>query len=265
MSEKVTCLVAWHNETQRSKFCEAWVVKNNDPRVHFQQDVNHEGCAATKNRAIDWAVDNGVDVAIILDDDVAPHPETGTLDALMAAHVEALKPQPIDMFLAVTAPASRGTPYFEKNRKVVMPVAASMGYWTNIPDYDACGQLVYGPFHPMDYTRDTVYGQYFSLCGMNLAFRVKEWWPWCEFVGVNRFDDIFCGLLWQKEAYRRKCCFNLAGPLVKHSRQSNVFANLRDEAKYLEQNETLWREIFLSDKTGYEDLVKLLPHKKEKA
>jgi hypothetical protein len=94
---------------------------------------------------------------------------------------------------------------------------------------------------------------------MNLAFRPKEWAPWCSFINVPRFDDIWMGWLWQKEAYRRMACFNLNGPFVKHSRQSNVWQNLRDETKYLEASETLWRSIALCRSDSYDDLVKLLP------
>jgi hypothetical protein len=46
---------------------------------------------------------------------------------------------------------------------------------------------------------------------------------------------------------------------VRHSRQSNVWKNLRDEAVHLEANETLWREIARSRAEDYATLRKLLP------
>jgi len=76
---------------------------------------------------------------------------------------------------------------------------------------------------------------------------------------VPRFDDIWMGWLFQKEAYRRGYAFNLGGPLVKHSRQSNVWANLRDESVHLERNEMLWRDIAESPETEYGKLRALLP------
>ena len=94
---------------------------------------------------------------------------------------------------------------------------------------------------------------------MNIAFRPKLWHPWCQFIDVPRFDDIWMGWLWQREAYRRGACFNLSGPLVRHARQSNVWKNLKDEAEHLETNETLWRSIECSPFDSYEELRGLLP------
>jgi hypothetical protein len=176
----------------------------------------------------------------------------------MALHTHNLNHQAeVNLFRCVTKPISRGTPYHE--RRVLMPVAASMGFWTEIGDYDAPGQLVHGARTPMEFFTAPVWGKYFPLCGMNLAFRPKDWLPWCEFIDVPRFDDIWMGWLWQKEAYRRGHCFALNGPLVRHSRQSNVWQNLRDEAVHLERNETLWRDIATNPATDYETLRKLLP------
>jgi hypothetical protein len=95
---------------------------------------------------------------------------------------------------------------------------------------------------------------------MNVAFRPADWQPWCRFIDVARFDDIWMGWLWQREAYRRGCCFNLAGPVIRHSRQSNVWRNLRAEARYLEETETLWREIATHPSDDYDVLHDLLPH-----
>jgi hypothetical protein len=78
---------------------------------------------------------------------------------------------------------------------------------------------------------------------MNFAFR--RGWVDCalQVEGCNRWEDIFGGWVFQKIAYEQGCCFNLNGPVVRHSRQSNVWHNLREEAKYIEQNETLWEII----------------------
>lgn len=152
----------------------------------------------------------------------------------------------------VTWPPSRGTPYYA--RSVTMPVAASMGFWLGIGDYDAPGQLVHGATRPMTFRRDTMFGRYFPLCGMNLAFRASEW-PWCKFVDIPRFDDIWQGFLWQRRAYADGKCFNLAGPLVQHSRQSNVWQNLREEAQNLERNETFWQEVHRLPLQDYNSMI----------
>jgi hypothetical protein len=149
------------------------------------------------------------------------------------------------------------------NYCATLPVAASMGFWLNVPDYCAVRQLVLGEVdeedQSMHFIRDTVFQRYFPLCGMNVAFRPADWWPWCQFIHVSRFDDIWMGWLWQYEAYRRGYCFNLAGPLITHVRQSNVWRNLIDEARYLEQTETLWREIALTRDGRYASMLRLLP------
>jgi hypothetical protein len=74
-------------------------------------------------------------------------------------------------------------------------------------------------------------------------------------VNVARFDDIWQGFLWQKKAYASGQCFNLAGPLVRHSRQSNVWANLRDEAQSMERNETLWADIYAAPLRRYDEMI----------
>lgn len=236
---KTKIVTPWHNALQLETFLAAWSIEQDDERVIFQQDTSKEGCARTKNRGIVAAIESGADAIIVLDDDCFPHEEM-TLDQFIQAHERALDWQPVEMFETVTSPPSRGTPYF--NRTISMPVAASMGFWTHIGDYDAPAQLVHGATKPMQFERKTIHGRYFPLCGMNLAFRVNEW-PWCQFIDVPRFDDIWQGFLWQRKAFSNGKCFNLSGPLVRHSRQSNVWANLRDETLNLERNETIWRDI----------------------
>jgi len=248
---KTIIITPWHNADQRDKFTAAWGITGEEPFIHLQQDTDRSGCAVAKNRGIVAAIGKGADIIIILDDDCFPNPEAPDMGELIRQHEAALQPQPVEMFEAITSPPSRGTPYFCGS--VEMPVAASMGFWTEIGDYDAPGQLVHGARHPMEFSRKTIHGKYFPLCGMNLAFH-SSWWPWCQFIDVPRFDDIWQGFLWQKHAYRLGHCFNLAGPLVRHSRQSDVFANLRDEAPNMERNETLWRDIHESKATGYEEL-----------
>jgi hypothetical protein len=217
----------------------------------FKHDSDRSGCALTKNRGIRQAIDEGAEVVIVLDDDCFPHGDQ-SLDEFIEAHVIALEPQPVVMIEAVTEPPSRGTPYF--NRTIKMPVAASMGFWSEIGDYDAPGQLVHGSRHPMTFSRKAMHGRYFPLCGMNLAFRVEEW-PWCQFIDVPRFDDIWQGFVWQKKAYSEGKCFNLSGPIVRHSRQSNVWKNLRDESANLERNETIWIDVHNAPLGDYESML----------
>lgn len=241
------CIVTpWHNEKQRDAFLYAWGVTDTPDWLILQQDKIKEGCARTKNRGIKEAISRGAEYIVVLDDDCFPKEDVAYyppmpygLENLAYAHVAALQPQRVWMFEQVTDPASRGTPYH--SRGVVMPVAASMGFWEGVPDWDAPSQLVHGG-KPMEFKRQLIHGRYFALSGMNLSFHVEQF-PWCQFVNVPRFDDIWMGFLFQKWAYAQGMCFNLNGPTVRHSRQSNVWANLREEAPNLERNETIWQEI----------------------
>lgn len=264
---KACVVVPWHNAVQREAFASAWgleeyaacsevALRAAPDWVVFQQDASRSGCGMTKNRGVDEAVRRGADVVVVLDDDCFPTSEALTLGDLIDGHLKALQPQQVSLFQAVTDPPSRGTPYGAMT--VTMPVAASMGFWTGVPDYCAARQLAFAS-QPMTFERRPVYGRYFPLCGMNLAFRPSAWQPWCTFIDVPRFDDIWMGWLWQREAYRRGYCFNLAGPLVHHARQSDAYRNLRTEAAYLDANEHLWQQIATHDREDYASLRALLP------
>jgi hypothetical protein len=259
---KFCIVVPWFNPQQRDKFLAAWGIVGAIPDWLFlEQDPNKSGCGATKNRGIKRSMDAGAEVTIVLDDDVYCYPSDLdpclSLEDLAERHIEALQPQELPVFEVTTNPPARGVPYF--NRTIKVPVAASVGWWTNIPDRDAARQLIEGANSPMEYQRRVIYGRPTMLCGMNIAFRAHEWWPWCSFLPVSRMDDVFMSWLWCKEAARRNHCFNLNGPTVMHSRQSNVFSSLIDEAKWLEKNETLWSDIWMHPASDYDTLRRLVP------
>lgn len=253
---KTLVVVPWHNRDQINQFLDHWRVTSSDPRLLLVKDENGDGCAVTKNRGIQAAMQAGADVVIIVDSDCYPDDWIG-LEWFIDCHLRSLEPKAVSMFKDVTDPPSRGSPYQE--RSMVMPVAASMGFWNGVPDFDAVTQLAHRNGPPIEFHQEPIYGRYFPLCGMNLAFRPARWMPWCQFIDVPRFDDIWMGWLFQKEAYRRGYCFSLEGPFVNHSRQSNVWRNLTEEAKHLERSDSLWLDIARSDATDYESLRKLLP------
>ena len=259
MTTETTIVVTpWHDPDQRDRFLDAWdVLDTLRPDLVLQHDANREGCAVTKNKGVAEALRRGADTVVVLDDDCFPTTSTPTLTSLVLQHLEALRPQPVTMFAEIADPPPRGTPF--QNRSITMPVAASMGFWSDVPDYCAVRQLAFD-CGPMEFRPSTIVDRYFPLCGMNLAFRPADWAPWCSFIDVPRFDDIWMGWLWQREAYRRRACFNTAGPIVRHSRQSNVWANLRDEVTHLQSNDTLWRDIATHASDDYDTLNRLLPH-----
>jgi hypothetical protein len=251
-------VVPWISEAQFEYFLRAWGIDGRQPGYLLSMhDVHREGTGVMKNRGIAAALDMGAELVVVLDDDCYPRIEGDTLPQFIARHAEALKPQPVSMYQAVTEPPSRGTPY--RARSVSRPVAASMGFWYEVGDYDAVRQLAYGD-RQMVFRPGAIHGKYFALSGMNLAFRPRQWLPWCRFIeGVPRYDDIWMGWLWQREAYRRGYCFNLNGPCVTHARQSNVWSNLAQEVTYARQSETAWRDIMLATSGEYGALRRLLP------
>jgi hypothetical protein len=258
MKDVWAIVVPWVTNEEIEQFLDAWLIQGNEPWLVLQRDELHEGCGTTKNKGVARAVNQfEAEIVIVLDGDCYPT-EGGaqTLPELAEAHIRALEPQPVLMYEEVTSPPSRGTPYAD--REIMMEVAASMGFWMHNGDHCAVRQLA-TKNAPMSFVRKAIHGRYFSLCGMNLAFRPKRWDPWCRFIDVPRFDDIWMGWLWQREAYRLGCCFNLAGPLVRHARQSNVWKNLKDEVRFLETNECLWREIASDPSDDYIELRGLLP------
>jgi hypothetical protein len=240
MKDSTKLVVAWHSPEQIEKFREAWNVGEDDERIIFVWDEYKDGCAITKNRGIKKAIELGAETVVILDDDCFPI-DGMSIGSFLTRHEKCLDEEiQIEFIKNVTYPQSRGTPYL--NREIKMPVAACMGFWQNIGDYDAIGQLAFGPRTPMRFSKEPIYGKYFPLCGMNLSFKTK-WWPWCQFIPVARFDDIWQGWFWQKMAYQTFSCFRLDGPEVAHSRQSNVWKNLQEEIVNIETNEFLWERI----------------------
>jgi hypothetical protein len=261
MKNYMAVVTPWYDPEQRDRFLHAWglsVLPSSIPDwLILEQDRDRSGCAATKNRGIQTAKAKGYRAVVILDDDCYPTDECRTLEELMLRHEQALEDQGVQMFQPVTEPYSRGTPYTKAGREIVMPVAASMGFWSEIGDYCGVRQLEHDGA-PMTFHRGPIFGRYFPLSGMNVAFKL-EWLPWCNFIDVPRFDDIWMGWLFQKRAYASGYCFNLNGPTVRHARQSDPWRNLQVEARHLKANETLWTDIAEHPSLVYKELYKLLP------
>jgi hypothetical protein len=237
---KYGIVVPWHDERQKGAFMEAWGLKVPPAWLYLTQDITGEGCALTKNTGIQKAYDDGCDVIGVLDDDCYPVQAGMPLQVWMDEHIKALEPKAVRMFVQVSNPASRGTPY--RSLDFTYPVAASMGFWINHPDFDAVNSLAVGETAECNFARIPIFGRYFAFSGMNFAFR-RNWINEAKLINVPRFDDIWMGLVWQKVAYEKGYCFNLGGPVINHVRQSNVWKNLQDEVKYLEINETMWQAI----------------------
>lgn len=255
----MTCIIVpWHNPEQLRRWCDAWNIRGADDKPHWLklvQDSNGSGCAKTKNKGIKLAIEENYKTAIILDDDCFPTAPGMTLEDLAKMHVEQLRREIWVNFFSLTTPSSRGTPH--KNRSIKCRVAASMGYWTGVGDVDAVTQVYHG-IELKNHCRGIIHYAYFPLCGMNLAFDL-DWWPWCQFIDVPRYDDIWMGWLWMKRAYATGCCFSTMGPDVYHERQSDMWKNLAIEAPNMKANEELWETIARHPGIEYDELRKLLP------
>ncbi len=149
---------------------------------------------------------------------------------------------------------TRGFPY--TNRKE-MPTKLSHGLWTNVPDLDGMTQIMKFD-KPVTNLPDVLYqfprSMYFPMSVMNLAFTsdvavllyqllmgysIKDGKYW----GYERFDDIWSGIFMKKVFDHLEFAAVSGSPYVYHSRASSMFANLQKEARGIELNETLWKEV----------------------
>jgi hypothetical protein len=133
-------IVPWHNREQLNRFLTAWNVFETDDRLVLVQDKDKSGCAATKNRGIKLAMEEGADTVIVLDDDCFPV-ENQTLGYFIVWHLEALKPKAIQAFKPVTTPES-SRPDSGFLRLMVSPILPSCKAWS-------CAEMLIFPGSPM--------------------------------------------------------------------------------------------------------------------
>ncbi len=179
---------------------------------------------------------------------------TRTTDFLQT-HLNNLQPQWIGRWwntLVGTYP--RGIPY--EQCESVTPVGVSHGLWTGTLDYDSIAQLHYmrnvlPATEPVEGIVPT--GQYFPMCGMNLAWR-REYTPLMYFLLMgqdhhgnaypfDRFGDIWAGIIAKKILDHLGIAVWSGGPFVRHERASSVWANFDKEHAGIKQNERFWQRV----------------------
>lgn len=177
-----------------------------------------------------------VEYIITLDDDEVP------IDDTIQDHVNALnKRVPVSWISTAVDDYTRGFPYGIRQEAEVV---VSHGVWYGVADWDAPTQLVRGSHYPIKFYRGPIpKGVYYPMCSMNLAFKRKMLpyiyhAPWYK--GVNRFDDIFAGVMSKREIDKNGWAVVTGYAAVLHERASNVFKNLQDEALGIKLNETFW-------------------------
>lgn len=130
----------------------------------------------------------------------------------------------------------------------------NMGLWGGYPDLDAstivhCSGLDgRGNIKSNDLKRSKVIvgkNTYCAVCSMNTSFVPKIipafYQLYMNFMNINRFDDIWSGILLKKitDHLDEKIC--LGKPFLYHSkRPRNIFKDLREELDGMELNEVLW-------------------------
>lgn len=178
-----------------------------------------------------------IEYIITLDDDEVP------IGDPIQDHIDALnKKVPVSWLSTAIDDYTRGFPYgIREEAEVVL----SHGVWEGVADWDAPTQLVRGSHYPIWFYRGPIpKGVYYPMCSMNLAFKRKMLpyifhAPWA--LGINRFDDIFAGIVSKREIDKHGWAAVTGYARVKHERESNVFKNLVNEAPGIELNETFWQ------------------------
>lgn len=198
-----------------------------------------------------------VDVILTLDDDVYPiegtDPIKDHLDALYESwdiDTQNKTPRKVPISWFTTASEyMRGFPYGVRNEAEVW---VSHGVWEGVHDYDGPTQLVNGNKKAVFYKGPIPKGALFPCCGMNLAFRVEAtpymyFAPMGKKLGVQRFADIWMGVRMKRQLDIIDKAVVSGYSTVWHSRASNVFNNLEQEAKGIKWNETWWDRFATSE------------------
>ncbi len=184
----------------------------------------------------------GADVIYTLDDDCLPLPE----ENFKQTHDKNLTELP-KWTESVPGFRTRGMPY--KNFGKLDSVKLSVGLWRGIPDYDAIHTLSgTDPDLLLPDTRIMPVGQYFPICGMNMAFK-REFTPLAYFPLMGegqpfgRFDDIWFGIIAKKVCDHLGWLISCGQPYIFHSKASDPFNNLVKEAPGIKMNESFWEII----------------------
>lgn len=200
---------------------------------------------------------------VTLDDDVEPErrghiAEFGKL--LLAEDFEAAHPT---WYNTMINEIPRGTP------SVSCEVVLAHGCWLENPDLSAKDQLAKGADYRGLYQFNegiVPLGAYFSMCGMNLAFRTKlvphlffglqgelHMKDGVKKLECHRTDDIMAGM-WVKKVIDETIegVVHTGGPYVVHKRASNVWKNLEDESLAEKAIET-WGLILDNKQLNYFD------------
>jgi len=172
-----------------------------------------------------------VKTIITLDDDTEPFGDT------IQDHLNILDQKVSTSWISTASEYTRGFPYCIRDEAEVV---LSHGVWEGIKDWDAPTQLVCGNKDVEFYRGIIPKGIFYPMCIMNVAFK-RKMLPFIYqapmFDDLNRFEDIWAGIESKKEIDKRNWAVVTGYSKVWHNRASNVFSNLKKEARGLEMNE----------------------------
>ena len=203
------------------------------------------GSGACRSFPMYLAWKEGCDYVITLDDDCYPEADG---DGFIDRHLESFRRD--RWFRTIAGDAPRGVPY---ERLGVLPVALNHGLWSDVPDLDGPTSLVRlrEPRASLLPRAHEVVppGMAFPLCAMNVCYR-RDVIPIAynllmglESNGLDRFDDIWSGLILKRVIDYMGWYVTSGEPVVRHQRQSDPFLNLRREALGIQIHERLWDYI----------------------
>jgi hypothetical protein len=188
----------------------------------------------------------GCEYVITLDDDCHPHADDGK--AFIASHLDAFRQD--RWFRTISGDQPRGIPYEHVGH---LRVGLNHGLWSEVPDLDGPTALVRKrePRHVTLRTGHEVVppGMAFPLCAMNVCYHrsvipaAYNLLMGLEATGLDRFDDIWSGLLLKRVLDYMGWYATTGEPFVRHIKRSDYFTNLRKEALGIHIHEHLWDYI----------------------
>jgi len=272
MESKICIVIPTIRKEMHAKFISAWfhliekhnvevvtvwdgdnpIVEHNDKTYSLDEimggnkDLISNKCAASRNLGFAYVAKYMPNIEYIytLDDDEEP------VDDPIEAHIKALE-QRVPISWMSTTIINKGTDYmrgFPYGVRTEAEVVVSHGVWINNPDYDAPTQL--HADNKVEFYKGVIpKGIFFPFCGMNVAFKRKAlplmyYAPVGQYKGAERFDDIFGGLEIKKDIDELGYAIVTGHATTDHTRASNVFKNLVNEAVGIGKNEVYWQEEY---------------------
>ena len=216
----------------------------------FVQDPNlsciptGSGCCRSRLVLEAWK-DPDVEWIVHLDDDVMPSRGNWQHELRTPRHWTA-RWQSVSLDFGFP---TRGLPY-STAREERLPKLVH-GIWCGIPDVDAINQLAWPgdprpAFDPKSICM--TYARYFTMSSMAVAIH-RDLFPASYFLWMgkdlplNKFGDIWCGVILKRICDHFGWLVTSGAPVVYHERASNVWENLRQECKCIEENEHFWEWV----------------------